>query len=261
VLIIYLGGGNFKFYIIINCQQEDLISMRQVPKRYGVIGDGHLARHFTHYLSLLGLSCTQWHRKLHTNVIDHLADCDVILILISDDSLESFSKTLEWESNPLLVHCSGSKVVDSVWGIHPLMTFGPQLYDLPTYINVPFICEKGEHSFERIFPDLENRCFSIDKTQKALYHSLCVMSGNFPIMLWHKSMMELKKMGIDQSVLSPYLEQGLKNFQQDGLSSLTGPLVRGDLDTIRSNLRSLDGDEFAGVYKSFVNAYDEMAVR
>ena len=89
---------------------------------------------------------------------------------------------------------------------------------------------------------------------KKFYHALCVLSGNFTVILWNKFFTELEKtFNLEKEIAHPYLKTITKNLIECPESSLTGPLVRGDTETIKSNLESLSHDSFQLVYKSLLN--------
>ena len=56
-----------------------------------LIGNGHVARHFQYYFSLLQLSFTTWHRKESVAKLQQeLTRSSHILLLISDSAIEEF---------------------------------------------------------------------------------------------------------------------------------------------------------------------------
>lgn len=220
-------------------------------KRYGIIGSGKLARHFTHYLKLLGFEPVLWNRHQNSDPAQIFKDCEVNLLLISDSALSTFRSAYPSVKN--IVHCSGSLTIPDTIDFHPLMTFSDDLYDLRTYSQIPFVTS-SEQKFSNVMKGLPNRCFQIKKEKKALYHSLCVLSGNFTNLLWEKSKREFETLGLPPEILFPYLERTALNIQSPK-HTLTGPLVRGDFQTIQKNINSLEGDVFQEVYKSFVKAY------
>jgi predicted short-subunit dehydrogenase-like oxidoreductase (DUF2520 family) len=55
----------------------------------------------------------------------------------------------------------------------------------------------------------------------------------------------------------PYLQQQAENLIRDYKTALTGPLARGDRQTMEKNLAALGGDPFQEIYKAFVKAYEE----
>ncbi len=222
---------------------------------YLIIGDGRLARHFKEYLSLLQLTVFSWSRKDSKAALQTLvANADRILLLISDSAIASFIEQHDFLKNKVLIHCSGVLTIEGAVSAHPLNTFGPDLYDLETYKNTPFVLEEGRSEFKTLLPFLPNPYYYIPAEKKSLYHSLCVMSGNFTSLLWQNAF-ELfeQKLGLPKSALCSYLVQTQKNLVSDSATAFTGPLARGDRSTIVRNLDALSGMPEQKIYYSFLN--------
>ena len=237
--------------------------MRQVPALdvapIGIVGDGRLARHFLHYLNLLDLPSCTWSRRA-TAAAPHeaLASCRTVLLLVRDAAIVPFVEAWPALRDKHLVHCSGSLVTPLAEGAHPLMTFGPHLYALPEYRTIPFILDAGGTPFRELLPGLPNPSVIIPAAGRGDYHALSVMAGNFSIMLWSKLFDELQaRFGIPASAAHPYLARTTANLQADAGQALTGPLARGDMETIAANLEALMGDRFHDVYDAFVRAHAE----
>lgn len=219
--------------------------------RYGLVGRGRLARHMSRYLSLEGCEVVSWHRGLTVDVETTLAGAEVLLLAISDDAIEPFDAEHPALRDRPLVHFSGSLVLDGITGLHPLMSFGPELYELDAYRSIPFITERGGVAFDRVFPTLRNPCHAIDPADKPLYHALCVLSGNVTTVLWAKAMDDFEsRLGLPRAALKPFLQRTAGNTIALGAGALTGSLARGDVGTIERDLAALDGDAFAGVYRA-----------
>ena len=235
--------------------------MRQVPLLgalpIGIVGDGRVARHFHHYLTLLGLSTCVWSRRASAlDPPDALLACRTVLLLIPDAEIVSFIGAWPTLREKRLVHCSGSLVTPAAEGAHPLMTFGHDLYDLETYRSIPFILDTGGTPFPELLPGFPNPSFTIRAADRPYYHALCVMAGNFSTLLWLKLFDEFQgRFGIPASAAYPYLARMAANLVTDASHALTGPLSRGDTETIGANLKALDGDPFQPVYRAFVRAY------
>ena len=218
--------------------------MGQVP-RYGIVGSGRVARHLAHYLSLLGIPC-EGSPDFRT---------PVVLLAVSDHAIDAVARDFGKHEDQTLVHFSGSHVSQKAVCFHPLMTFGEELYDLTTYQSIPFIGDVGGPGFKIVFPGLNNPNYEIPTSQRALYHSLCVLSGNFTVLLWQKFYASLEQdFGIPKKAAQPYLERITKNLLENPEAALTGPLQRGDAHTIENNLRALEGDPYQEVYRAFVKA-------
>ena len=236
--------------------------MRQVPAfdatPVGIVGDGRVARHFLHYFNLLGLPVRAWSRRAPVEGPGRaLAACRTVLLLIRDAEIVPFIDAWPTLQEKRLVHCSGSLVTRAAEGAHPLMTFGHDLYDLTIYRSIPFILDKGGTPFDQLLPGLPNPSFTIPAADRPYYHALCVMAGTFSTILWQKLFDELQgRFRIPASAAHPYLAQLATNLITDASRALSGPLSRGDAETIGANLKALEGDPCQAVYCAFTRAYD-----
>ena len=219
---------------------------------YGIVGRGRVATHLIRYLELESQAYCTWHRGMAGAPDSVLASAQSILLAISDDALEPFIADHPGLLAHTLVHFSGSRLIEGIAGLHPLMTFGPDAYDREIYRSIPFVAEAGSVGFRDIFPALPNPSWAIEPALKSLYHALCVMAGNFPALLWDKAFREFEgTLGLPREILGPYLAQALKNTLANGEQGLTGPLARGDTRTVQQNIAALGGDEYAGIYRAF----------
>ncbi|MDH4018909.1 MAG: DUF2520 domain-containing protein [Xanthomonadales bacterium] len=232
---------------------------------YAIVGGGRLARHFSKYFRLLEISHNCWTRDRWSqfNTFDlpgaeqrlkeTVSDTDCVLLLVSDNAITTVLKQYPFLREKNLVHCSGSLVVPGVAGVHPLMTFTDRIYDLDTYKKIPFILEPGSE-FARLFPGLPNPSFVINVEDRARYHAMCVMAGNFSQLLW-KGVSDRFEQQFDlpAAAMWPYLNQVTENFIRSPGSALTGPLTRNDRQTIDLNLNSLNGDPLQDLYTAFVD--------
>ena len=231
--------------------------MRQVP-HYGIIGNGRVARHFCHYLQLLQLPYRQWQRQQSITELHKLiAWSDRLLLLISDDAIEPFIEQYPQLHEKRLLHFAASLYSPMAIGVHPLMTFTDELYPLELYQQIVFIRQQEEFDLSDLLPGLTNDCFVIPAQDAELYHSLCVLSGNFSCMLWQKLFSELNsRWGIPKQAALPYLQQVFANIATQA-QPLTGPLVRNDQRTLQRNYAALTADPFQAVYQAFINAYQQ----
>ena len=236
--------------------------MRQVPGSHttpiGIVGDGRAATHFLHYFRLLGLPVRSWsRRRATTGPHEALAGCDPVLLLVNDSAIAPLVRAWPALTAHRLVHCSGALVTSVAEAAHPLMTFGERFYDLDTYRRIPFIIDEGGTPFDELLPGLPNPSFRLRPADRPYYHALCVMAGNFSTILWLKLFTEFQnRLGIPAAAAHPYLAQVSSNLQHDPSRALTGPLGRGDVETVRANLNALEGDPFQAVYAAFERAYE-----
>jgi len=254
--------------------------MRQVPVRpnlnssdasarftsrpcYLIIGNGRVANHLKAYFNYEKIAFHQSYRSADQAFAESLPElahqATHVLIAINDSAIEEFylSHPCLWKK--LCIHFSGAMSFPNIIGTHPLMSFSDELYDLETYRSIPFILEKERREgFVELFPQLKNPHFEISLEKKVLYHALCVLSGNFTIMLWEKTIADFAtKLQLPRAALLPYMARIFENLKNASTEKtvLTGPLVRGDQATVEKHLEILSGDPYCGVYEAFATAY------
>ncbi len=250
--------------------------MGQVPAftSYLVIGDGRVARHFRRYFEFEALPFYPWSRRQNTknelvNLSEHVSH---VLLLISDRAIEPFLHENPYLLDKICVHMSGALSVGGATSVHPLMTFSDTLYELEFYRQIPFVIERDaneNNALQRFLPGLRNPCFGLSTEHRVLYHALCVLAGNFTVLLWEKAFREFAgKFDLPKDVLIPYLMQTVKNLASStaGDSVLTGPLARADFSTINKHLKVLENDPYHEVYLAFTHAFqrevhDEVSAR
>ena len=229
--------------------------MRQVPPttssprasvRYAVFGSGRMARHFRHYLDLLGL---EHFSAPHRGSLPDLRGATHAVLLVADRGIAALAARLPGDLRR--IHFSGALVLDEIDSAHPLMTFGPELYDLETYARMSFAIAPGK-KLEELLPGLPNPSFAIEAMDRALYHALAVAAGNFSAMLWREVFARAERLGVPRAAWSPFLERTLANTLADP-SSITGPISRGDTPTIRAHEQALARDpKLLALYQAFL---------
>ncbi len=233
--------------------------MRQVPY-YLVIGSGRIASHMLHYLNLLGIPCRQWCRKAYTieQLDQYSQDISHTLIAISDNNISNFLENHAYlYERSICLHFSGSLVCENAYAAHPLMTFTSELYNLQTYRAMAFMTHKGTPDFSELLPGLPNKTFRISADDVALYHALCVSSGNFTVLLWNNMFQQFQeKLNIPKEAALPYLQQITKNLMNENSGAFTGPFQRNDQSTIDKNYHALKDDPYQKVYKAFMDIFN-----
>ena len=228
--------------------------------KYLIVGSGRLAKHISCYLTLLKIPYSTWSRKSPIDTRERLAalaeKAQRTLLLISDNEIPHFVKSNDFLKNHFLVHCSGSHSFTFAKSAHPLNTFGPELYDLNTYSQTPFVIDDNGPEFSEILPGLPNPVFKLDPNKKSLYHALCVMSGNFSTLLWQNTFERFAtELHLPPEILFQYVKSVTQNLMLAPNDALTGPLKRGDTSTLVRNLDALNNTPEQNLYYAFLNFY------
>ncbi len=229
--------------------------MSQPPPLYLIVGSGRAATHFKHYLALKGIPYLDWNRREYTEaeLQEGLTRVTNALLLIKDSAIRDFRDAHLEDFQGNVMHFSGSLEVDGIESYHPLMTFGPSLYDLEFYEKIHFAAASREKFRER-FPNLSNPVFELRAKDKGYYHALCVMSGNFPQILWRECLKGFDDLSVPTKAIALYLQKNLENFMANPEQSLTGPLARKDWQTIQKNIDALPSN-LKPLYAAFVDFY------
>jgi predicted short-subunit dehydrogenase-like oxidoreductase (DUF2520 family) len=241
--------------------------MTRTRAPYGFVGDGRLSRHWRHYFSSLGIHWKLWSRRLACaqglGAGDALAGCDVILLAVSDDAIESVLAELRAEglASRTFVHFCGGRSFDGAWGAHPLMSFGATLYEPGFYREIPIFAEAdaarpdASAHFRALFPGLPNPCFALRTEDKAYYHALCALAGGMTAVLWREFFAAMAaRFDAPREALACYPRRIIENVLASADGALTGPVARGDTGTIRVHLAALDSSPLGPVYEAFIAA-------
>ena len=237
---------------------------------YGFVGDGRLSRHWRHYFTSLGIPWKLWSRKLArpngkpgVAAAEALAGCPTILLAVSDDAIAPVMARLRAEGldDRCFVHFCGGRTFEGAFGAHPLMSFAQSLYEPAFYRDIPVFVDQGAAhpqpvaEFRALFPRLPNPCFPLPVDDKAYYHALCALAGGFTAVLWRDFFSAMAtRFGAPREALAAYPRRIIENVIASSDGALTGPVARGDTETIDAHLAALDGTALAGVYQAFIAA-------
>ena len=129
------------------------------------------------------------------------------------------------------------------YSLHPLYSFADKKSsDLG---EVVFSIEGDHISGIHAFLDQSNiRYFVLDKKKKALYHAAAVFVSNYVVALAKIGEDLLLESGLDKELsidgTLPLMESALFNMKKKGINhALTGPIIRGDLNTIQKHIEEL----------------------
>lgn len=183
---------------------------------------------------------------------------DILWICHTDDALTETAKLLArkpgW-AGKIVLHSSGALSSDvlsalkrkgaSTASLHPMMTFVPGA--TPRMEEVPFAVEGDREAVaaaKRIVKHLGAEVFEIRKRSKTLYHAL----GSFSSPLLVATLVTAERVGRaaglsagqTRKLMGPILWQTLKNYRERGAAAaFSGPIKRGDLNTVSRHLREL----------------------
>ncbi len=221
-----------------------------------IVGSGRLAMHLNHWVSIQKnksqnrLKILNWDRSQDPHLIKTFTQqANIVWLAISDSAIVSFYEKYLLGFDLTAVHFSGALHDERILCAHPLMTFSEHIYSDDVYSQIQFAIT-GFKKLTEAMPNFENSFFQVAATDKPLYHALCVVSGNFPQMLWSEVSKICAEKNIPFSAFEIYLRQITKNFISEGSAALTGPFARRDLRTIEKNKSALP-QPLKNIYSQF----------
>jgi predicted short-subunit dehydrogenase-like oxidoreductase (DUF2520 family) len=138
----------------------------------------------------------------------------------------------------------------SIASMHPLASFTRCLSPWERFQGVYFGIEGDAMALTRLRLLIESLgCFPVDilPSRKNLYHLSSVMASNYLVALIYAAgqMMEttVAKEGNPEAMLQALAGTVMANLGEDGLdNSLSGPIERGDIQTVSGHLEALKKD-------------------
>lgn len=132
-----------------------------------------------------------------------------------------------------------------VASVHPMMTFVRS--SAPSMKGVPFALEGDQPALRMARTTVRNlggETFTIRTRNKPLYHALGAFVS--PLIIAQMATVERigRELGLNANqtrrIITPILQQTVRNYIEHGpAAAFSGPIVRGDADTIRKNLSAL----------------------
>jgi len=197
-------------------------------------------------------------------------EAETVLLAVPDSQIRIVATRLaglgdrRWRGKVVL-HTSGSRSSRELAALrrcgaacgsfHPLFPFPEPLPEFPS--RVFFGVEGDTRAVRRARAwarALHGIALPIPSSRKAFYHAAAALASGHALTLADLSARILIRLGVRESrarqALLPLTRATLRQYERMGARAWTGPLARGDLETVRSHLKELKRlpPYFAGVY-------------
>ncbi|MBZ5627464.1 MAG: DUF2520 domain-containing protein [Acidobacteriia bacterium] len=183
---------------------------------------------------------------------------DMVWICVSDGAIGAcageLAKTGKW-AGKIALHCSGAlsswelkslkQRGAAVGSIHPMMTFVRNVR--PELRGVTFAIEgdpRAVRAARRVAQDLGGRVVVIAARRKPMYHAFGAFTSPLIVATVAAAERVARKAGLSEAsaraAIGPILQQTVRNYLERGKAgAFSGPLVRGDVETVRRHLAVL----------------------
>lgn len=221
---------------------------------------------------------------------DAMGDANTIVIAVRDNQIDDALGQIVEErgvngqgrlaSGTVIVHTSGGTEPSLIPRIAEIGLFGGTFHPLVPFANperAPELLRRAwigidgdDHAraaSRRLAGHVGARTLDIPPGGKNVYHAAAVMASNFPVVLAAVAGQMLSDIGVPersaQYAVHALMEAAVSNIaDRSATEALTGPVVRGDAETVQRHLVALRGNpEAKALYRRLSSAALEIASR
>ncbi len=265
-----------------------------MSERVFIIGPGHVGRGLVRAFRASEVEVVGLHGKRPSGVAtsngalpEEMSGANVVIVCVRDPQLDdavegviAATKSGLVERGTVILHTSAIAEPEGLRALsdagfpsgtfHPLVPFSdPEVS--AQLLRGGWIGIDGENAAKstarRLAGHVGARTLDIPPGKKAAYHAAAVISSNFPVVLASVAGHLLQDIGVPDATAYQAVESlmraALANMKQAlPDDALTGPVMRGDAETVGKHLRALQGRGAASeVYRSLSIAAVEIAER
>jgi predicted short-subunit dehydrogenase-like oxidoreductase (DUF2520 family) len=238
-----------------------------------VVGPGRVGRSLARSAIDAGLEASLAGRR------DAVAACErseIALLCVPDDEIESACETIAVAVPPLRLvgHVSGATPLSALasakrrgaetFCLHPLQTVPDGATSLA---GAPCAVSGSTHEAREAAAALARVIgllpFPLDDEQRAAYHAAASMASNFLVALEESASELLAEIGVEDAreLLAPLVLRTAANWAERGGDALTGPIARGDVETVSRHLEAIaeSKPELAELYRALAERTRRLA--
>jgi len=218
------------------------------------------------------------------DAIGQMGAADAWMLAVGDDQIEAACAQLAGVpglAGAVVFHCSGAKASDVLAtaaqggaltaSLHPVRSFADPA-QVAQHFGGTFCGIEGDARALALLGDalavIGARAVPIDAAAKTVYHAASVFASNYLVTVLDAALRCYRAAGISDEVArqlaAPLAAESMANmFRLGPEAALTGPIARGDVDTVARQQAALDGwDEGSGaLYRALALATTGLARR
>ncbi len=216
--------------------------------------------------------------KIFDNLQDLINKSDIIFLTVTDGAISEIWSRLENINinNKTICHCSGllsSEIFINAdkhnaycCSLHPILPFKNYDVSISEISKAYFTIEGNKKAIENVSSLLKickNPYYIIESKNKAKYHCAACFASNFVVALCEKAADIMCECGFEYNealkAMTPLILSNVNNICSEGiLNSLTGPVERNDIKTVKRHLEVLNNKDKA-LYKELTEILTDIA--
>lgn len=184
---------------------------------------------------------------------------ELVLFTVADDALpglvDGLAKLGRFTPGQIVMHCAGRYGTDVLApaaragaipiALHPSLSFTGTSMDLPRLRQATIAVTAAKAVLpigQALVVEIGAEPIVVPEGDRPLYHSAIAHASNHTVVVLSQALEVLDELGVDNpaQVLHSLVDASVSNTLQSGSRALTGPVSRGDVDTVRAHLDALD---------------------
>jgi predicted short-subunit dehydrogenase-like oxidoreductase (DUF2520 family) len=194
--------------------------------------------------------------RLRERGLDVRDGAELRLLCVPDRAIAEVARSIE--PGPWVAHVSGATPLDALdphaqrFSVHPLQTLvrtrGPEQLD-GAWAGVTAESQEAHARAVWLTETLGLRPFELADDRRAVYHAGAAIASNFLVTLYRVASQLVAEAGAPPEALVPLMTRTIENGFE-----LTGPIARGDWETVERHRAVLRGTPFETLYETLAEA-------
>jgi predicted short-subunit dehydrogenase-like oxidoreductase (DUF2520 family) len=179
-----------------------------------------------------------------------LADVDLLVIATPDGAIAEVAAAVAPDERSVVAHLAGSLGLDVLAphrrtaALHPLVSLPDAEVGARRLAGGAWFAVAGDPIVQRAVADLGGRWFEVADHDRATYHAAAAVASNHLVALLGQVARLADGIGVPFEAYLDLARASLDNVADLGPeAALTGPVARGDWDTVARHLAALDPSE------------------
>lgn len=218
------------------------------PRSARVVGRGRAGGSFTGALRAAG-----WSVDLIAHddpaVRNAAAEADLVLLCVPDAVIAAVAEAIDPDPSGVVAHCAGAATLQVLGrhprraSVHPLVSLADPVLGA-RQLHGAWFAVAGDRIAVEVVEALDGRFVEVDDADRVRYHAAAVVASNHLVALLGQVERIAGGIGVPLEAFLDLSRGSIDNVATLGpASALTGPVARGDLDTVRSHLAALPESE------------------
>jgi predicted short-subunit dehydrogenase-like oxidoreductase (DUF2520 family) len=231
------------------------------PALLVIVGRGRAGRSLARAAETAGIEVRLAGRD---DALEACRGAGAVLLCVPDDAITEACAAIAPAHPPLVGHVSGATTLaalepataqgSAAFSLHPLQTFA----DAETAVEGTPCAIAGSNAAALGFAEglaelLGMRPFEVAEENRAAYHAAAAIASNLLVALEESAAELLERAGVEDAreLLAPLVLRTAANWSERGADALTGPVARGDVETIERHRAAIaeHAPELAPIYE------------